>query len=117
MRNAYQARISTVHMPYSQMKHDIALVMKSYGFLEKVGVHEDEGRKVLDLNLMSNTGGKMPILKRVSKPGQRIYIKSGDIRPVVQGYGISIISTSLGVMAGKDAKEKNVGGELLCIMY
>ena len=110
IRNAQMARRDTVEMPYSSIKHHIADVMRKNEFLKSV---------------MKDTSGKFPVLKlelpekkltpkRVSKCGQRIYIKSGDIRKVLSGFGISVVSTSKGVMTGKEARSRKIGGEFLC---
>ena len=110
IRNAQGARRSQVFIPYSKVKHEIAKVMEKNKFL--TGISKDESGKfpmlVLDLPTRSLT------LKRVSKCGQRIYVKSDDIRKVLNGFGIAVVSTSEGIMTGYEARSRHLGGELLC---
>ena len=111
IRNAQTARQKAVEAPYSQIKHQIAEVMKKNGFIETVEKIEiDKAKPTLKVTLID----RKITLKRISHCGQRIYIKSPDIRKVVNGFGISIISTSQGIMTGYEARSKNIGGEYLC---
>lgn len=111
IRNAQMARKSDLILPYSTMKHEIAKVMVRNKFLAEAVKDESGKFPQLKLTLVS---GKKIALKRVSKPGQRIYTGSEDIRRVLNGFGISIISTSQGVMTGYEARKRNIGGEILC---
>ena len=110
IRNAQMAGNAQVRIPHSNEKEAIANVMKRNDFLSGVSVDESGDFKelVLDLPEQSLT------LKRISKPGQRIYTASSDIRKVENGFGIAIVSTSAGVMTGYEARKQNVGGEILC---
>lgn len=110
IRNAQTARKNMVEAPYSQMKHNIAKVMHKNGFLENIEKDESGAFPILKLTLPS----KKLTLTRVSHCGQRIYIGYQDIRKVLNGFGISIISTSQGVMTGYEARSKKIGGEYLC---
>lgn len=112
IRNAQMAGNTDVTIPYSKMKHNIAKVMKKNKFLTTVEKKKDKNNKfdVLVIGLPE----KKLTLKRVSKCGQRIYTSSDKIRKVTSGYGISVISTSKGVMTGYEARSLNIGGEYLC---
>lgn len=113
IRNAQMARRNSVSIPFSKMKSAIAEVMKKNDFLTQVSVQGEGIAKELVLELPNN---KLT-LTRVSKPGQRIYTGAADIRKVLNGFGISVISTSQGVMTGYEARTKNLGGEHLCDIY
>lgn len=110
IRNAQMAKNATLQMPYSKTKEAIAKVMLKNKFLGKVEV--DTSGKFPEL-LLTLAERKID-LKRVSKPGQRIYIKSENIRRVLSGLGIAIISTSKGIMTGYEARSLKIGGEFLC---
>ena len=111
IRNAQMARRKTVEIPFSKTKERIVQVMLKNNFLKKVEVNEDGKFPVLVLTLLID---KKLTLTRKSKPGQRVYIKSTDIRKVLNGLGIAIVSTPKGVITGYEARALNVGGELLC---
>jgi len=110
IRNAQGARQAVVTLPFSKIKFEMAQVMKKNDFLADVAKDESGKFPVLKVTLPE----KPLSLKRVSKCGQRAYTKAGDIRKVLNGYGISIISTSKGVMTGYEARKHKVGGEVLC---
>ncbi len=110
IRNAQGARKTTVRLPYSRVKHEMALVMQKNNFISSA--QKDESGQFPEL-VLELTPRKLT-LTRVSHCGQRIYIKAGEIRKVLNGFGISIISTSQGVMTGYEARSKNIGGEYLC---
>lgn len=110
IRNAQMAKNATVEIPYSKTKEAIANVMLKNKFLGKVEI--DSSGKFPKLLLTLAT--REIALKRVSKPGQRIYIKSENIRRVLSGLGIAIISTSKGIMTGYEARSLKIGGEFLC---
>ncbi|MEK9157530.1 MAG: 30S ribosomal protein S8 [Patescibacteria group bacterium] len=120
VRNAAMARAHVVEMPLSKMKFAIAKILESRGYLVSVEKVTDKAtsREVLRLTLAYAEG--MPIvsdLKRISKPGRRVYVKADDVRAVRSGYGISIISTPNGVMSGDDARKRRLGGEFICEVY
>jgi len=110
IRNAQMARKSELTIPYSKVKHNIAEVMKKNNFIADVTKDESGKFPVLQVTLTE----KKISLKRVSKPGQRIYTDAENIRRVLNGFGISILSTSQGIMTGYEARKKNIGGEVLC---
>jgi len=117
IRNASRAALPEVLIPHSRMKESIAHVLKREGYVAEVGV-EGKPRKALKIKLKYT--GRQPViegLSRVSAPGLRRYVGSQDVPPVRGGLGVSILSTSEGIMTGMQARKKNVGGELLCIVW
>jgi len=112
IRNAHMAHKQNINVPYSKVKENILKVMRRYKFIEDYRVNTETTHKTLDVAL--NESRKDMALNRVSKPGQRIYIKSTDLKTVKSGLGISILSTSKGVMSNVQAKKENLGGELIC---
>ena len=113
IRNAQMAKKSVVSVPHSKIKEEIAKVMLRNGFLKAVSVEPVEGKKV-HKNLVLTLPDKVLTLKRISKPGQRIYLGHDKIRKVLNGLGIAIVSTSKGVITGYEARALKVGGEVLC---
>ncbi len=119
IRNAYLARIIEVKLPYSKIKLDISKILKKNKYIADFEIIEEENNKksiMLTLNDVRTTK-YVPTLKRISKPGQRIYVWSQDIKKSRDGKGIYIISTPKGVVTGYEARSLNVGGELLCEVY
>jgi small subunit ribosomal protein S8 len=116
IRNANTARKHLVVMPYSKMKQQVADILKANGFLEDVKVATDGGFKSLELSLPSDPE-TITSLIRVSKPGRRVYTSAQDIPLVLGGRGIVIISTSSGVMTGRQARKEGLGGELICKVW
>jgi small subunit ribosomal protein S8 len=119
IRNASIARHDRAEMPHSFVKQHIAEVLKSEGYLDDVRVSEGEGPKTLTIVLRYGRGKDSAIdgIRRVSAPGRRVYVRHDRIPRVRQGMGISILSTSQGVMTDRIAREKRVGGELLCEVW
>lgn len=126
IRNAQMANHAIVLIPASRLKIAIAEVLAKENLIDKVDVVDDDvhaGRKNVKITLKYNQishAQKVPAitaLRRTSTPGQRVYVKNDMIRKVRNGYGISVISTSRGVMTGKDAKKKGLGGEVLCEVW
>jgi small subunit ribosomal protein S8 len=116
IRNANTARRKTIVMPYSKLKQQVADILKSNGFLAGVKVTEAGGFKALELTLPDDPE-TITSLVRVSKPGRRVYAKAQEIPLVLGGRGIVIISTSNGVMTGRDARKVGLGGELICKVW
>jgi small subunit ribosomal protein S8 len=119
IRNACMARNPTVEMPVSKMKLAIADILKREGFIRDYEVRDGEAFKTIALTL-KYTADRRPVisgLKRVSKPGLRIYTKRSDIPRVRGGLGLSILSTPRGVLAGHEAWQQQVGGEVLCYIW
>lgn len=116
IRNANTARKRLVVMPYSKMKQQVADILKDNHFLEDVKVATDGGFKSLELTLPEDPE-TITSLIRVSKPGRRVYTSAQDIPLVLGGRGIVIVSTSSGVMTGRQARKQNLGGELICKVW
>lgn len=119
IRNAYLARIIEVRLPYSKLKADISKILKKNKYIADFEVVEEENKKksiMLTLNDVRTTK-YVPTLKRISKPGQRIYVAAKDLKKSRNGLGIFIVSTPKGVVTGYEARSLNVGGELLCEVY
>ncbi len=114
IRNAHLALHKEVSVPRSKIKLVIAQILKDEGYVEEVSADDQAISLVLKYSK-----GKPAIagLKKISKPGRRVYVGAGEIPSVQNGLGISIVSTSSGVLAGSQAREKNVGGELLCEIW
>ena len=119
IRNGALARHDRVEMPHSNLKKHIAEVLKSEGYVDDVRESEGDGKKTLTLVLRYGRGKDSAIdgLRRVSAPGRRVYVRYDRIPRVRSGMGISILSTSRGVMTDRQAREQKVGGELLCEVW
>jgi len=116
IRNASRAHHVTAHVPHSKLKENVLKVMKEMNFISDYKIETDK-KNFKSLSVTLNENRPDITLKRVSSPGQRIYIKNEDLKPIKSGLGITIISTSKGVMTNLDAKKQNLGGELLCEIY
>ncbi len=119
IRNAQQVRKETVDIPFSSLKYDISKIMEKKGFIGKV---EKEGRKIkrairINLKYAEDKSPAISGLKRISKPGQRIYKRFKEIKPVKSGFGVAIISTSKGLMTDKEARKQKLGGEIICEVW
>ena len=119
LKNAGMVRKTGVSIPYSKMKHAIADSLVKSGYIADAVKHGKKVKKTLDITLKYDAKGAHQIqgVKRVSKPGRRLYISVADIFPVKFGKGKRIISTPAGILTGEEAKEKNVGGEELFIIW
>ncbi len=119
IRNGALARHDRVEMPHSTLKYAVANVLKSEGFIDDVKQSEGEGQKTLTLVLRYGHEKDSAIdgVRRVSAPGCRVYVRHDRIPGVRSGMGISILSTSRGVMTDRQAREQRVGGELLCEVW
>ena len=119
IRNASSARHETVDIPASNMKKSIAQILVDEGFVKSFQVVEDGKQGVIRMTL-KYVDGKTPVitgLRRVSKPGLRIYSNCEDMPKVMKGLGIAIVSTSKGVMTDKKARKENVGGAVLAFVW
>lgn len=119
LRNAYWARIEVVRMPYSKLKSDLLKILKKNKYIaDYTLVDIENNKKVIDVTLNNVRETKyIPTFKRISKPGQRIYIGAKDIRKSRNGKGIYIVSTPKGVITGYEARSLNVGWELMCEVF
>ncbi|MCE2462326.1 MAG: 30S ribosomal protein S8 [Dehalococcoidia bacterium] len=119
IRNAQTMRHESLVMPVSKMKVSIARILKSEGFIRDYDMLRGQPQPVLRVHLAYREGRQPAIsgLKRVSKPGLRVYVGKGEIPRVYGGLGIAILSTSQGLMTGRDAWRQGIGGELLCHVW
>lgn len=121
IRNAVRVEHPLVSLPISKVKRGIADTLKREGFIWEWRELEVEGNRsnALELELKYGENGERLIrkIRRISKPGCRVYSSAKDMRPVLNGLGIRIISTSYGVMSDREARQKNVGGEVLCEVW
>ena len=119
IRNANQNRAQSVTMPSSNMKETIASILKDEGFIEDYKVEKNDVQNILTLTLKYSQNKERVItgLKRISKPGLRVYAKAENIPRVLNGLGIAIISTPKGVMTDKEARKNNVGGEVIAYIW
>jgi len=119
IKNAQAVRHKTVEIPFSKMKKKIAEILKKEGFIEDFKQIGKVPKKVIkiklkyDDNLIPGISG----IKRISKPGQRIYKKAKEIKRVKGGYGIAIISTNQGLITDKEARKRKIGGEVICEIW
>ncbi|MBX4187616.1 MAG: 30S ribosomal protein S8 [Candidatus Doudnabacteria bacterium] len=119
IRNALMAKKPEVSLPYSKFKHNLAKLLVAEGWLKNVDVREEAGLKNLILGLKYDGTGEPSIsgLKRISKPGQRIYTRNAEIPRALGGAGITVVSTSRGLMTDKHARTQHVGGEIICQIW
>jgi len=119
IRNAAKAKFNSVDVPGSTVKIEVAKILKSEGFIRNYKFLKDGKQGILRIYLKYGAGQSNVIyeLKRVSKPSRRIYVRCKEIKPVYNGLGIAILSTSKGVMTDKKARKEKVGGEILCHVW
>ena len=119
LRNAVMVKFDSVQMPKSNVKVNIAKVLKDEGFITDYHVSEEgvQGTLTIDLKYGSNKEPVIVSIKRISKPGLRKYVKADAISNVLNGLGIAIISTSRGIVTDKTARANNTGGEILCEVW
>jgi small subunit ribosomal protein S8 len=119
IRNAAMVKAREVEMPLSRMKFAIAKILEAEGFLSTVETGEKANRPMLRMKLRYDVDGasKVSSLKRVSKPGRRVYVKADDLTTIRSGYGIAILSTPNGLMTSAEARKRRLGGELICEVY
>ena len=119
IKNALAVKKSKVLIPFSVQRENILKILFTYGFVGPFRRIKRKNERLLELQLAYTDQGKAPIhdIKRISKPSRRVYIKAKDIKPTKGGLGISIISTSRGMMATHRAKKEQLGGELICEIW
>ncbi|MDO4963326.1 MAG: 30S ribosomal protein S8 [bacterium] len=118
IRNANQMRYKEVEVPASKMKNEIARILKSEGFIVDYKVKKNNVQDILVLSLKYVDKERVITgLKRISKPGLRVYVKAEEVPTVLNGLGIAILSTSKGVMTDKEARENSLGGEVLAYIW
>lgn len=119
IRNANMAEKKSVEVPHSKLKNELARILAKEGFISDYTTEGQDGKRVLRLYL-KYLNEKEPLikgLKKMSKPGCRMYVNAEEIPRVFGGIGISILSTSSGVLTGDEARKKHVGGEVLCYVW
>jgi len=118
IKNAQLAGRETLEINFSKVKFEMAKIMEREGFLAQIEKKGVKDKQNLILKLKYNQGTPaIQDLRRVSKPSRRVYIGAAEIKPVKQGYGLAIISTSQGLMTAKEAKKNKLGGEILCEIW
>jgi small subunit ribosomal protein S8 len=119
IRNAAMAKHPRVDLPSSKLKVEVARILKDEGYLANYKVVDEKGKKTLRVFMRYSPDRRCVItdLKRISRPGSRRYVGKTEIRSVVGGMGISILSTPRGLMTGQSARKEGVGGELLCEVW
>lgn len=120
IRNAQSAKHQTVEIPASNLKKSICQILVDEGYIRGFTVAKDGKQGIIKVTLKYADGGKTPVikgLKRVSKPGLRIYSNAKEMPKVLKGLGIAVISTSSGIMTDRQARKENVGGEVLAFIW
>jgi|TARA_B100000959_G_scaffold287499_1_gene373085 small subunit ribosomal protein S8 len=118
VKNSLMARQGKVSIPGSKIKAEIAALLTQEGYIKSFKLIRDEKQGTIRLYLKYHNG--VPVIqgvKRISKPGLRVYVKAGNINSVLNGSGTAIISTSRGILTDSEAREANVGGEILCNIW
>ena len=119
IRNAARAKFNSVDIPGSKLKTEVAKVMRDEGFIRNYKFIKDDKQGILRVYLKYGQAQSNVILgiQRVSKPSRRVYVQSREIKPVLNGMGVAVLSTSKGIMTDKQARKENVGGEILCHIW
>ena len=118
IRNAQLRALNNVTIPSSKFRARILDVLKQEGYIANYKISSDNKKESLLVDLKYSNG--LPVIKeikRVSKPGRRIYAKAGSIKKIQNGLGLAIVSTSMGIMSDNDARTKNIGGEIICRVF
>lgn len=119
IRNAGKAKLSSVDIPGAKLKVELAKVLKDEGYIRNYKFVKDGKQGILRVYLKYGKDNSHAILslERVSKPSRRVYVGCKDIKPVYNGLGIAVLSTSKGIMTDKRARKENVGGEIICNVW
>lgn len=117
IRNAAMARHERTHIPASQLKKHIAEILKLEGFIADARIEDDPRVLTIVLKYDRNRSSAIDGIKRISRPGRRVYVRHDHIPRVLSGMGVAILSTSRGVMSDREARRQKVGGELLCEVW
>jgi small subunit ribosomal protein S8 len=118
VRNGIMASKPSVEAPYSKIRFLVAQILKREGFVADVAVHGEGAAKKIQI-FLRYVGGESAIheIKRVSTPGRRVYARCNELKPVVGGLGVAILTTSRGLLTNKKAKELSLGGEVICTVW
>jgi small subunit ribosomal protein S8 len=119
IRNAGKAKFNSADIPGSRMKTEIAKVMKNEGFIRNYKFIKDGKQGILRVYLKYKEDQSPVIqeIKRVSKPSRRVYWSARDVKPIYNGLGVAVLSTSKGILTDKQARKENVGGEVVCTLF
>ncbi len=118
IRNANQMKHATVSMPASKLKCEILRVLKAEGYISDYVLKEEENKKSIEVTLKYvNKQRVIQGIKRISKPGLRVYAKTNELPRVLNGLGVAIISTSCGIMTDRDARKQKLGGEVIAFVW
>lgn len=119
LRNAMRNESHAIDLPYSRVKEDICRVLVDEGYLVQFEKIDQKPQAILRIQIKYGPYGEQLVqsIKRISKPGRRVYRQASDLRPVLGGMGISVLSTNAGVMSDRQARTRGVGGEVLCEIY
>ena len=119
IRNAIIGRKTLLTLPSSNMKAKLAEIMTNEGYLRRFEVRPDDKQGIIEIELKYDRNNKCAIegMKRVSKPGQRVYTKANEIPKVRNGLGIAVMTTSKGLMTDREARKSNLGGEVVCAIW
>jgi small subunit ribosomal protein S8 len=119
VRNAGKAKLNSVDIPGSKLKTELAKVMKSEGYIRNYKFIKDGKQGILRIYLKYGDNQSHVILEmnRVSKPSRRVYVNASDIKPIYNGLGVAILSTSKGILTDRQARKDNIGGEILCTIF
>jgi small subunit ribosomal protein S8 len=119
LRNANKAYHEYVDIPFSRIKEEIAKILLGEGYVAKYEVHRDEAQGILRIYLKYGKGKKKTIsgVRKISKPGRKVYVRKNDIPKVLGGLGIAILSTPRGLLTGDQARSAGVGGEVICYVW
>lgn len=119
VRNAGNAKLNSVDIPGSRIKAALAGVLKEEGYIRNFKFIKDNKQGIIRIYLKYDKNDRHAIygLERISKPSRRVYVNSKDVKPVLNGIGVSVLSTSRGIRTDKQARQENLGGELLCKIW
>jgi small subunit ribosomal protein S8 len=119
IRNAQKARFDKVDIPASRIKANLSRILKEEGYIKNYKFIRDDKQGILRIHLKYGEGreGALAGAKRISRPGRRIYVGHEEIPRIMNGMGISIVSTSKGVMTDREARKERIGGEVLCSLW
>lgn len=118
IRNAQAVLHPTVEIPFSNLKYELAKILQKQGFIEQIEKKGKKTKRFIEITLKyDNKRSVISGIRRISKPGQRIYLSALKIKKIKGGYGMSIISTSKGLMTDKEARKNKLGGEVLCAIW
>ncbi len=120
IKNSSMSGKKFVEVPYSKMVEQVIKILKAEEFIEAYNVFKPEGEhfKMIHVDIKYEGGvGRISQIKKISKPGRRVYKGTAKMREIMNGFGLSVVSTSRGIMSGRDARKKRLGGEVICEVY